>query len=405
MWKRRRRYRDRSYRYPSQPYDNEKQYYGGFASGRPYIKSNWQIDDFKMPYSYRPPKPPTWSPNRKYPNPYVPKLQLKKYDDTVPEIHHFSAVIVPREYAEPSMKLYQPGYERHLVAFKKSSERIKNYKQKLQNKQLRKDIHNRIWSKLGNEYKRIDKIMASGPFIDDSTRLPALEGRTAKEMYAPIEDKENTKLITYREGDTMTVAQAIRAEEEESVQPQSVWVVPDDDDENNIAQQRAVEHLEYKRVKGNNLLNQKRNENYIQQQQERDQAAHNAALEDEAREYFNQHKMSANERNSMLRSMKRQMMDLSMRSARVKSDEVGHRVTVNELRRQGKVPVPRYMAKYFDQVENRRQYVDESHQLQDLFTVEEPVDALVVANPNIDGAIADSSKSIKGPKEPNLIED
>ncbi len=38
-----------------------------------------------MPYSYKPPKPPTWSPYRKYSNSYKPKSQLKKYDDTVME--------------------------------------------------------------------------------------------------------------------------------------------------------------------------------------------------------------------------------------------------------------------------------------------------------------------------------
>lgn len=254
MWKRRRRYRDQSMRYPSQPFDNERQYYSGFASGRPYIKDYFHTEEFKMPYSYKPNTPKPWSPYRKYANPFTTK-KLKRYDDTIPEVRQTSTTVVPREYAEPSMKLYQPGYERHLAAFKKSSSRIKNYKQMLANKQLRKDLHNKIWGKLDSEYKRIDKIMQADPFVSKKDTQP-MTGRTAKEFYKDVEDKENTRLITYRPGDTMTVAKMIEQEERDN-QPRQVTYV----DEPDVVETRIVQHQQIRNDQRNKRIEQQRVEN------------------------------------------------------------------------------------------------------------------------------------------------
>lgn len=254
MWKRRRRYRDQSMRYAPQPFDNERQFYGGFASGRPYVKDHFYTEEFRMPYSYTPNTPKPWSPYRKYANPYTTK-KLKKYDDTIPEVRQTSTTVVPREYAEPSMKLYQPGYERHLDAFKKSSARIKNYKQMLANKQLRKDLHNKIWGKLDHEYKRIDQIMNADPFISKKDVQP-MTGRTAKDFYKDVQDKENTKLITYRPGDTMTVSKMIEQEERDS-QPRQVTYV----DEPDVVESRMVQHQQIRNVQRNNRIEQQRAEN------------------------------------------------------------------------------------------------------------------------------------------------
>ena len=162
MWKRRRRYRDRSMKYAPQPFDNEKQYYGGFASGRPYIKSTWQIDDFMMPYSYKPPKPPTWSPHRKYPNPYKPKPQLKKYDDTVMEpIKESVSKPVPRDNLVPPLVLYEPAYERHLAAFNKSARLTSKYSKMLDDKRYSKKMHNALYKALEREHNRREVIVAA----------------------------------------------------------------------------------------------------------------------------------------------------------------------------------------------------------------------------------------------------
>lgn len=393
MWKRRRRYNDYM-RYPSQLFDNEKQYYGGFAAGKPYVKSNWQVDDFMMPYSYRPPKPPSWSPYRKYPNPYKQKPQLKKYDNTVSDVQQTSTAIVPREYAEPSMKLYQPGYERHLAAFKKSANLIKNYKQLLKNTKLRKELHNKIWGKLDHEYKRIDKIMAADPFVTRK-ELPPMEGRTIEEAYRDVPDKEHARLITYRDGDTMTVAQAIEDERRESGQTREVYDVDALDEHKQIVQG-------YRNDRRNNALEYKR-----------DLALYNDKKAGEIEEHKQMVINNITKEFTGKRFNKREFINVLERWNNAHIQAYGVPVSAQKIQEYYKIDLPPGVAYNID-LNHYKQFVGKLENGQSKLALEnaprqpiiEEPEIPVIKNPSVpkltyksdDGKVADSSRSDKGPK-------
>lgn len=390
MWKRRRRYRDRSMRYATQPFDNEKQYYSGFASGRPYIKNNWQVDDFMMPYSYRPPKPPTWSPYRKYPNPYKPKPQLKKYDDTVMEpVKEPVSKPIPRDNLVPPLILYEPAYERHLAAFNKSVRLTNKYSKMLDDKRYSKKMHNALYKALEREHNRREQIVAAPP-LPKRKELPPLEGRTTEEIYAPIEDKEHARLITYREGDTMTVSQAIEDERRENAQPRQVaWIDVDADD---MKESRIVEHQNYRNTNRENRLNDRRNQQYQEQQVALRQERRVLAKAEEARDHqlqtLNSHKnvigdVRGYRRNNLLR-VKRNINGVE--------DITGTRFSAVDARNLG-VPLTDNDIRYIDTVQARQRGIDESHMIGGPMAIEAPPpsQAVVVIH---DGDVADSSKSI-----------
>ena len=395
MWKRRRRYRDKSMKYAPQPFDNEKQYYGGFASGRPYIKSTWQVDDFMMPYSYKPPKPPTWSPHRKYPNPYKPKPQLKKYDDTAMEpIREPISKPVPRDNLVPPLVLYEPAYERHLAAFNKSARLTNKYSKMLDDKRYSKKMHNALYKALEREHNRREVIVAAPP-LPKRKQLPPLEGRTIEEAYAPIEDKEHARLITYRDGDTMTVAQAIEDERRENAQPRQItWI---DDDPNEIVEARTVEHQNYRRNRGNNLLNQRRQENYDQRQIEERRQQHTLAIADDVEA---DKKYVFNNRVEEHQFYKNAMRDAILTSNRVigiGEDTDGIRRSAVQLRKEGQLPIPKHTAQYLDKVYSQRRPIDDSRTITGTMAIEAPSSSkpMIVIR---DGDVADSSKSIQNPK-------
>lgn len=389
MWKRRRRYRDRSMKYATQPFDNEKQYYGGFASGRPYIKSTWQIDDFMMPYSYKPPKPPTWSPHRKYPNPYKPKPQLKKHDDTVMEpIKEPVSKPVPRDNLVPPLILYEPAYERHLVAFNKSARLTNKYSKMLDDKRYSKKTYNALYKALEREHNRREQIVAAPP-LPKRKQLPPLEGRTVEEAYAPIEDKEHARLITYREGDTMTVAQAIEDERRENAQPRQVtWI---DDDPNDIKESRIVEHQNYRNTNRENRLNDRRNQQYQEQQvalrQERRVLAKAEAARNDQLHSFNSHRSTIED----MRGARRYNIGATKRILTGVEDQTGKRFSAADLRDRG-VPLSDNDIRFIDSVMAQQRGVDESHMINGPMAIEAPPpsQAVVVIH---DGDVADSSKS------------
>lgn len=389
MWKRRRRYRDRSMKYSPQPFDNEKQYYGGFASGRPYIKSTWQIDDFMMPYSYKPPKPPTWSPHRKYPNPYKPKPQLKKYDDTVMEpVKESVSKPVPRDNLVPPLILYEPAYERHLAAFNKSARLTNKYSKMLDDKRYSKKTYNALYKALEREHNRREQIVAAPP-LPKRKQLPPLQGRTVEEAYAPIEDKEHARLITYREGDTMTVAQAIEDERRENAQPRQVtWI---DDDPNDIKESRIVEHQNYRNTNRENRLNDRRNQQYQEQQvalrQERRVLAKAEAARNDQLHSFNSHRSTIED----MRGARRYNIGATKRILTGVEDQTGKRFSAADLRDRG-VPLSDNDIRFIDSVMAQQRGVDESHMINGPMAIEAPPpsQAVVVIH---DGDVADSSKS------------
>lgn len=389
MWKRRRRYRDRSMKYAPQPFDNEKQYYGGFASGRPYIKSTWQIDDFMMPYSYKPPKPPTWSPYRKYPNPYKPKPQLKKYDDTVMEpVKESVSKPVLRDNLVPPLILYEPAYERHLAAFNKSARLTNKYSKMLDDKRYSKKTYNALYKALEREHNRREQIVAAPP-LPKRKQLPPLQGRTVEEAYAPIEDKEHARLITYREGDTMTVAQAIEDERRENAQPRQVtWI---DDDPNDIKESRIVEHQNYRNTNRENRLNDRRNQQYQEQQvalrQERRVLAKAEAARNDQLHSFNSHRSTIED----MRGARRYNIGATKRILTGVEDQTGKRFSAADLRDRG-VPLSDNDIRFIDSVMAQQRGVDESHMINGPMAIEAPPpsQAVVVIH---DGDVADSSKS------------
>lgn len=389
MWKRRRRYRDRSMKYAPQPFDNEKQYYGGFASGRPYIKSTWQIDDFMMPYSYKPPKPPTWSPYRKYPNPYKPKPQLKKYDDTVMEpVKESVSKPVLRDNLVPPLILYEPAYERHLAAFNKSARLTNKYSKMLDDKRYSKKTYNALYMALEREHNRREQIVAAPP-LPKRKQLPPLQGRTVEEAYAPIEDKEHARLITYREGDTMTVAQAIEDERRENAQPRQVtWI---DDDPNDIKESRIVEHQNYRNTNRENRLNDRRNQQYQEQQvalrQERRVLAKAEAARNDQLHSFNSHRSTIED----MRGARRYNIGATKRILTGVEDQTGKRFSAADLRDRG-VPLSDNDIRFIDSVMAQQRGVDESHMINGPMAIEAPPpsQAVVVIH---DGDVADSSKS------------
>lgn len=394
MWKRRRRYRDRSMKYAPQPFDNEKQYYGGFASGRPYIKSTWQIDDFMMPYSYKPPKPPTWSPHRKYPNPYKPKPQLKKYDDTVMEsIKEPVSKPVPRDNLVPPLILYEPAYERHLAAFNKSARLTNKYSKMLDDKRYSKKMHNALYKALEREHNRREVIVAAPP-LPKRKQLPPLEGRTIEEVYAPIEDKEHARLITYRDGDTMTVAQAIEDERRDNTQPRQIqWI---DDDPNEIVENRIVEHQSRRDVDRVNRLNDRRNQQYREQQlvnyQEQRALAKSEDAKDNQLRTFKAHTNTINN----ARGVRRDTFLRVKRNINGVEDLTGTRFSAADARNLG-VPLSDNDIRYIDTVQAQQRGIDESRLINGTLAIEAPPPskAVVVIH---DGDVADSSKSIKNPK-------
>lgn len=390
MWKRRRRYRDRSMRYASQPFDNEKQYYSGFASGRPYIKNTWQVDDFMMPYSYKPPKPPTWSPHRKYPNPYKPKPQLKKYDDTKTEIvKEPVSKPIPRDNLVPPLILYEPAYERHLAAFNKSARLTHKYSKMLDDKRYSKKTHNALYKALEREHNRREMIVAAPP-LPKRKELPPLEGRTTEEIYAPIEDKEHARLITYREGDTMTVAQAIEDERRENAQPRQVaWIDVDADD---MKESRIVEHQQYRNTNRENRLNDRRNQQYQEQQVALRQERRIIAKAEEARDHqlqnLNSHKSTIGD----MRGARRYNIGFAKRVLTGVEDMTGTRFSAADVRNRG-VPLSDNDIRFIDSVMAQQRGVDESHMINGPMAIEAPPpsQAVVVIH---DGDVADSSKSI-----------
>lgn len=389
MWKRRRRYRDRSMRYATQPFDNEKQYYSGFASGRPYIKSTWQIDDFMMPYSYKPPKPPTWSPHRKYPNPYKPKSQLKKYDDTVPElIREPVSKPIPRDNLVPPLVLYEPAYERHLAAFNKSARLTNKYSKMLDDKRYSKKMHNALYKALEREHNRREVIVAAPP-LPKRKQLPPLEGRTIEEAYAPIEDKEHARLITYREGDTMTVAQAIEDERRENAQPRQVtWV---NDDPNDIKESRIIERQNNRETARYNRLMNRRDQQMQEQQvalrQERRVLAKAEAARNDQLHSFNSHRNTIED----MRGARRYNIGAAKRILTGVEDQTGKRFSAADIRDRG-VPLSDNDIRFIDSVMAQQRGIDESHMINGPMAIEAPPpsQAVVVIH---DGDIADSSKS------------
>ena len=371
-------------RYAPQPIDNERQFYSGFASGRPYVKDHFYTEEFKMPYSYTPNTPKPWSPYRKYANPYTTKT-LKKYDDTIPEVRQTSDVVVPRQYAEPSMKLYQSGYERHLDAFKKSSARIKNYKQMLANKQLRKDLHNKIWGKLDHEYKRIDKIMQADPFVSKSVSNP-MTGRTAKEFYKDVEDKENAKLVTYRPGDTMTVAKMIEQEERDNQPRQVIYV-----DEPDVVETRMVQHQQNRNTQRNNRIEQQRaiNEKRIAKYE------HDKQVALESRNQLNAVAKVVNNAITTGRNLTRSNLLNVQRAINASIDQFGSPVSAQNLQDTYNFYLPPGVAKGVDDM-----YVRSHGRQYDHMRIEAPVPQITEEESKYifkeikDGDVSDSSKSI-----------
>lgn len=390
MWKRRRRYRDRSMKYATQPFDNEKQYYSGFASGRPYIKNNWQVDDFMMPYSYKPPKSPTWSPHRKYPNPYKPKPQLKKYDDTVMEVvKEPVSKPVPRDNLVPPLILYEPAYERHLAAFNKSARLTNKYSKMLDDKRYSKKTHNALYKALEREHNRREMIVAAPP-LPKRKELPPLQGRTAEEIYAPIKDKEHARLITYREGDTMTVAQAIEDERRENTQPRQVgWIDVDADD---IKESRIVERQNNRENARYNRLMDRRDQQMQEQQvalrQERRVLAKAEAARDNQLQTFHSHNNvignARKTRRTVLLGTAQYLDRMFTGNNEIKS--------AAELRDMG-VPLSDNDIQYINTIAAQRRGIDESRMIGGPMAIEAPPSsqAVVVIH---DGDVADSSKSI-----------
>lgn len=386
MWKRRRRYRDKSMRYAPQPFDNERQYYSGFASGKPYVKSTWQVDDFMMPYSYRPPKPPTWSPNRKYPNPYKPKPQLKKYDDTVPEpIKEPVPKPVQRDSLVPPLVLYEPAYERHLAAFNKSARLTSKYSKMLDDKRYSKKMHNALYKALEREHNRREMIVSAPP-LPKRKQLPPLQGRTIEEFYAPIEDKEHARLITYREGDTMTVAKAIDDERRENMQPRQVeWI------DNDVLENRVVEHQSRRDINRVNRLNDRRNQQYQEQQLANYKEQRALARADDVRD--NQSRILKSHTNAIsdVRGYRRDNLLRVKRNINGVEDITGTRFSAADARQFG-VPLSNNDIRYIDTVQAQQRGIDESRLVNGTMAIEAPTQTQVIAVVH-DGDVADSSKS------------